>query len=915
MHRDLPRLEKSELLSRLAAGHGARLTVVTPNRRLAQALQRDFDAARAGEGRVAWEAADILPFGAFLERLWHDALYSDLAAEIPVLLSAAQEDALWEDAVGARRPPDKGVSTPAAAEHCREAWRLAHAWRIELQPGPLSNDDSRAFLEWCAHYQRATREAGQTDPARLPDVLAPHLGHAGIRQPATLVLFGFDLLPPQSRDFLDALAARGCAMAIADSPACAAQATRLEFTEPRDEILAAARWARARLEAGGRRIGVVVPDLGHSRTRVQRLFADVLQPDHLVDGGRTLPFNVSLGAALSEFPLVADALLALELAGPACAFEHASRLIRSPFIAGGEAEMALRARLDACLRERCASSVSLEPLLRLASSGRYPQAPMLLDRLGRLARVRKASLFGAKNAAQWAKALSEALQAVGFPGDRTLDSTEQQTRDKWDELLAEFATLERVTGKMGYTEACRRLARMARETIFQPEARDLPIQVLGVLESAGLEFDHLWVMGLTDEAWPLPARPNPFIPARLQRAAGVPQADPVSSLEFDRRITEGWLRAAPEVVVSPARMTDETELAPSPLVAAVAPGRLEELAIAAYATLRESIRAAGTREGALEVIDDARAPPLDAGTPIQRGGTALFREQAACPFRAFSHRRLRTERELESPRPGLDARSRGNLVHEMLKTLWTMLESRERLAALAAMPAELTRTLEAAADAAIVEVNRQRPESVSGRFGALERERLVRMGREWLRTELQREDFEVVSLEKKEALTFGGITVSVKLDRMDRLANGSYAVIDYKTGNCAVSSWLGARPEEPQLPMYALSTKNVAAVAFAQVKTGVMKFHGVSREPDLLPNVKVITDNRSRNAKLYRDWAQLVEGWRGELESIGAAFVAGDARVDPKNGKTTCELCDQKMVCRIAEKADFGAIGEGEPDE
>ena len=915
MHRDLPRLEKEGLFARLALGHAARTTVVTPNRRLAQALQRDFDAARAAEGKSAWEAADILPFGAFLERLWHDALYSDLAAEIPVLLSGAQEDALWEDAVGARRPSEKLFSTPAAAEHCREAWQLAHAWRIELQPGPLCNDDSRAFLDWCAHYQRATREAGQTDHARLPDVMAPLLGHAGIRLPETLVLFGFDLLPPQSRDFLQALAAQGCVIMITDPPACAAQVARLEFTEPRDEILAAARWARARLEGGGRRIGVVVPDLGHSRARVQRLFADVLRPGHLVEEGGALPFNISLGAALSEYALVADALLVLELAGPSCAFEHASRLIRSPFIAGGEAEMALRARLDACLRERCAPSVSLEPLLRLASSGRYPQAPLLQDRLGRLARVRKSGLFGAKNAADWARAFSDALQAMGFPGDRTLDSTEQQTRGKWDELLAEFATLERVTGKMGYTEACRRLARMARETIFQPEARDVPIQVLGILESAGLEFDHLWVMGLTDEAWPLPARPNPFIPARLQRAAGVPQADPVSSLEFDRRITEGWMRAAPEVVVSHARMKDETELAPSPLVAAIEVKRFEGPAIPGYGTLRDAIRAAGRREGALEVIDDARAPALDATVPLQRGGTGLFKDQAACPFRAFSHRRLRTDRELESPRPGLDLRDRGNLVHEMLKTLWTMLESRQRLAALAAMPAELTRTLEAAADAAIGEVNRQKPDAVSGRFGALERERLVRMGREWLRTELQRGDFEVVSLEKKDALTFGGITVTVKLDRMDRLADGSYAVIDYKTGNCAVSSWLGPRPEEPQLPMYALSTKNVAAVAFAQVKTGVMKFQGVGREPDLLPNVKVITENRSRNAKLYRDWPQLVEGWRGELESIGAAFVAGDARVDPKRGPLTCELCDQKMVCRIAEKADFGAVGEGEPDE
>jgi len=109
--------------------------------------------------------------------------------------------------------------------------------------------------------------------------------------------------------------------------------------------------------------------------------------------------------------------------------------------------------------------------------------------------------------------------------------------------------LERVTGKMGFNAARERLRSMAREAIFQPEARDVPIQVMGVLESAGQEFDHLWVMGLTDEAWPLPARPIFHSRSRATRA-GIPQADPVSSLELDRRITQGWMRCSSEVVVS-----------------------------------------------------------------------------------------------------------------------------------------------------------------------------------------------------------------------------------------------------------------------------------------------------------------------------------------------------------------------------
>ena len=145
---------------------------------------------------------------------------------------------------------------------------------------------------------------------------------------------------------------------------------------------------------------------------------------------------------------------------------------------------------------------------------------------------------------------------------------------------------------------------MARDTIFQPEARDVPIQVMGVLESAGQEFDHLWVMGLTDEAWPLPARPSPFIPVRLQRAAGIPQADPVSSLELDRRITRGWMESAGEVVVSHARMEKESELAPSPLIASIALASVEDLAIPAVATLRDAMRGSA----AIETLQDGDAP-------------------------------------------------------------------------------------------------------------------------------------------------------------------------------------------------------------------------------------------------------------------------------------------------------------------
>ncbi len=67
-------------------------------------------------------------------------------------------------------------------------------------------------------------------------------------------------------------------------------------------------------------------------------------------------------------------------------------------------------------------------------------------------------------------------------------------------------------------------------------------------------------------------------------------------------------------------------------------------------------------------------------------------------------------------------------------------------------------------------------------------------------------------------------------DRSTRLADGSRMVIDYKTGIPKLSQWFGDRPDEPQLPLYALAESDVAAVAFAQIRKGDARFPGIAAE-------------------------------------------------------------------------------------
>jgi len=89
----------------------------------------------------------------------------------------------------------------------------------------------------------------------------------------------------------------------------------------------------------------------------------------------------------------------------------------------------------------------------------------------------------------------------------------------------------------------RRLGQLCRQRLFQPETRGRPaIQVLGVLESAGLSFDGLWVMGMNDDQWPPPPRPNPLLPADVLRAAGASHASAEVELDFARASMPVWRR-------------------------------------------------------------------------------------------------------------------------------------------------------------------------------------------------------------------------------------------------------------------------------------------------------------------------------------------------------------------------------------
>jgi len=71
---------------------------------------------------------------------------------------------------------------------------------VRIRPG-AGNQDTEAFAQWLTHYKKKTEN--DLDTPRLPDALQRFLPE--LERPKLVVAYAFDILPPQTKEFLDAL--------------------------------------------------------------------------------------------------------------------------------------------------------------------------------------------------------------------------------------------------------------------------------------------------------------------------------------------------------------------------------------------------------------------------------------------------------------------------------------------------------------------------------------------------------------------------------------------------------------------------------------------------------------------------------------------------------------------------------------
>lgn len=876
-------------------------TVLTANQRQAAQLRAEHDRRQRATGPV-WESPDILPWDAWLQRLWSQLTLADETA--PLLLTPLQERLLWERVIAESRFGEALLQPAPAARLAQDAWRLLHAYLQPLPADEPMSDEVRAFTDWAQRFLHSCEAGGWLDHARLGSALLQH--RAEWSPAGVLLLAGFDELTPAQRAVLDAWEAQGGRVTEEKHESVPVAAMRIACRDGADELRCAARWARVTLEREpGARIAIVAPDLNAVRAPIARALEDRVTPAAVLPGQSAAPlFNLSLGQRLSDWAVVADALALLEFgaAREGLDTERLGALLRSPYLAGAERESGQRARLDARLREIGEPRYRAGTLLFHARDERHG-CPLLVEHWEAWwSRCR--DLPRRQGHAAWARSLADLLRLAGWPQGRSLDSTTFQAVEAWRSALGQLATLDEVGTTISQQQAVARLRQIATETLFQPRSSEVPIQVLGLLEAAGLQFDHVWLLGLHGEVWPPAPRPTPFLPIAMQRRCAMPHSSAERELQFARRVTRRLLNAAPVVVASWPEQEADRHLRASPLIADLPTTDSARLGVEGVISYSEIIQTSAR----LETLLDPQAPPLPADSGV-RGGAALFKEQAACPFRAFARFRLGAE-PLGAPQPGLDAATRGSLLHAALEALWSSLGDSRALTRLD--PGQRRDEAAAAVDKALASEARLRPVTLTERFTAIERDRLTDLLCAWLDIEAQRAPFTVIAPEEERRVALGGLRLKARIDRIDRLDDGRHVIIDYKSGRTSLSKWLGDRPDEPQLPLYAVSeSAPPGALAFAEVRAGQLRFTGLAQTPDLLPQAKT----RLPGYPADWSWDELLAEWRATLTTLAEAFRAGDARVDPKRGPQTCRYCELPGLCRIAAGIGSEAVEEGDADD
>ncbi|MDD5451628.1 MAG: PD-(D/E)XK nuclease family protein [Desulfovibrionales bacterium] len=882
--------------------------ILTPGRRLARRLRHAFRMAQIEQGRRAWLPPKIVTLNSWLNETWLESWPEEC------IVSDIARLCLWKEAVEETALPEDLESDIGLYRLLDETYSAIIRHKIP----PLSRDYLSPLIEWRQKvmeiFEGRLRTKGCVHPAFLPALIKDKLKDGSRALPEQILCAGFASPAPVENDLLTSLAKdHGAVICSTESnePPCI-KAVSLSDVEQEVMWLAQDVLKKAQ-DTPLHRIGVVVPNMSAYAPLLSRVFqelvgsptaekGEIFMPQEgtknngdnppfppFSKGGEGGNYNISLGESLFSQPLTQAALLPLRLMLDGEKRVSFLSLLLSPYYGLWDRHRNILAQADRVWREYSIDQ-GLGDLLYILQKKR-PEILSVIHPPGHdLARLIQ-SLTGKRTGAGWIETLYRLWDITQFPAINNEDE-ERVFRHLQENLAALACDLgeEKIDAYTFYAW----LKYALEETkVNVPGYEEAGIQVIGLIESRGLSFDHLYVVGLSAGSLPQPVRHFPLL---TREEKGLVQGATIESQHlFAEQAFAHLMTAAPAITLTRPLEEKSDPLPASPFW----PEGEENAAVNYWLEPGQASLRAGWLRQAHEGWRDHPIPYPTEDTPFVPAplpdelSVTAIEKAISCPFKFFADTVLRLS-ELPEPAIGISPQEKGNRLHRLF-ALFTGRMRKQAVSPTDAGQSEsilkecITEVLAGVTDNPYWQIERERWSGLLATWLCLERKRKEE-GWRWL---LEEANFS--SLQNAP----WPFTVHGRIDRID-INDGEHKICcwDYKTGSAPPPADIHTHFLSPQLPLYLLalrSGKISLPVSFQNLTAGYISLKSEGEVQFGEP------------VKDEAGWETCLSAWEKEITRLGQRLSAGNFPADPKpipkgNRNGACQYCLYLTLCTYWKK-------------
>ena len=665
--------------------------ILTVNQRLARYLFCKYGEQQTKAGKMAWETPLIHEIKSWFRSQWL------LLNDDRFLLSEIQSIKIWESIIetfpeNQQQTNREGIVNQwnllnkySAAKRASDAYSLIKEYQIttqNLSDYPLS-EENELFIKWAEKYDKLLDQNKAIDSASLMDEVSKGMKSNQIPIPESIELKGFEEITPQLQKWLNFLKSQKKRITLnlftnddLSSPDKEALSDKKNikvypFNDLKDESKKCANWVRS-IFKGKQNIGIVVPELEKYRRTLHKELCSNLDPQSIFPlEKRDPPFEISLGTPLFKEGMIQTALeiISIKRNVPLDKLLH---IINSTHINSGRGHDVDRDKFEIRILKEGFQNVNLEQTKTLFTEKSSLEIKRTIDLLTKITRENDNQLPSI-----WAKTFSTLLKNLGwiFDSEKSFSSHEIQCLSSWNECLDDLASLDMFIGKITRDEATKELKQICGNKLFQVKTKEQPIQVLGLLESTGMTFDYLWVMGCHSDCIPAQPNPNPFIPIDLRKKHKLPHSNAERELHFAERALNRLAVSSQCVIFSYPKWDNENEKQVTPLLNCLPIST--EFNYKNSHRLKDCIKPLALNE--LELWKDTWKIPRSDHEIEEftnnglRAGYKVIKNQVDCSFKAFAAHRLQAD-IFETSATDYDSRHRGILIHKALQLFWESTE-------------------------------------------------------------------------------------------------------------------------------------------------------------------------------------------------------------------------------------------------